>query len=173
MRYLSDRGLYYLIIFIIFCFYSLHAEENKFFPKYIYDIDDNKVVISDLSKNKTVCVITIKSVSCPVCTEQLIRIRERIKEFNRCNLTFLVLAPGGKDGIKELRKRTGFPFPFIQDKNLKIAKRFDLAMPPFEIIPAVILLEKDGSAHWVKPGRGPDYYSDQALIDYLDCVNWI
>ena len=46
-------------------------------------------------------------------------------------------------------------------------------MPPFEIIPAVILLEKDGSAHWVKPGRGPDYYSDQALIDYLDCVNWI
>jgi len=84
-----------------------------------------------------------------------------------------VLAPGGKDGIKKLRKRTGFPFPFIQDKNLKIAKRFDLAMPPFEIIPAVILLEKDGSARWVKPGRSPDYYSDQALIDYLDCVNWI
>jgi len=173
MRYLSYRVHYYLIIFIIFCFYSLHAEENKFFPKYIYDIDDNKVVISELSKIKTVCLVTIKSVSCPVCTEQLIRIRERIKEFNRCNLTLLVLAPGGKDGIKELRKRTGFPFPFIQDKNLKIAKRFDLAMPPFEIIPAVILLEKDGSARWVKPGRGPDYYSDQALIDYLDCVNWI
>ena len=138
-----------------------------------FDIDSNKVVISELSKNKTVCIVTIKSVSCPVCTEQLIRIRDRMKEFNRCNLTFLVLAPGGKDGIKELRKRTKFPFPFVQDKNLEIAKRFDLAVPPFEIMPAVILLEKDGSVRWSKPGRGPDYYSDQALSDYLDCVNWI
>ena len=158
---------------LILPFYLIGAREDKFFPKNVIDIDNNKVVISELSKNKTVCIVTIKSVSCPVCTEQLIRIRDRMKEFNRCNLTFLVLAPGGKDGIKELRKRTKFPFPFVQDKNLKIAKRFDLAIPPFEIMPAVILLQKDGSVRWSKPGRGPDYYSDQALSDYLDCVNWI
>lgn len=173
MRNVSDRVFYHLIIFIIFFFHGLYAGENKLFPKNIYDIDDNKIVISELSNNKTVCLITIKSVSCPVCTEQLIRFRERQKEFNKCNLTFLVLAPGGKDGIKELKKRTGFPFPFIQDKNLKISERFDLAIPPFEIMPAVILLKKDGSIRWAKPGRGPDYFSDQALSDYLDCVNWI
>ena len=173
MRYFAARGHKYFIIYLILSFYFIGAREDKFFPKNVIDIDNNKVVISELSKNKTVCIVTIKSVSCPVCTEQLIRIRDRMKEFNRCNLTFLVLAPGGKDGIKELRKRTKFPFPFVQDKNLEIAKRFDLAVPPFEIMPAVILLEKDGSVRWSKPGRGPDYYSDQALSDYLDCVNWI
>jgi len=173
MRYLLVRCNYFLFIFIIFCFDFHYAEDNKFFPNSIYDIDNNKIVISDLSKNKTVCVITIKSVTCPICTEQLIRIRDRMVDFNKCNLTFLVLAPGGENGIKELRNRSRFPFPFIQDKNLKIAEYFDLAMPPFEIVPAIILLNKDGSVRWIQPGRGPDYYSDQALRDYLDCSNWI
>ena len=173
MRYLLVRCNYFLFIFIIFCFDFHYAEDNKFFPNSIYDIDNNKIVISDLTKNNTVCVITIKSVTCPICTEQLIRIRDRMVDFNKCNLTFLVLAPGGENGIKELRNRSRFPFPFIQDKNLKIAEYFDLAMPPFEIVPAIILLNKDGSVRWIQPGRGPDYYSDQALSDYLDCSNWI
>ena len=173
MRYLLVRCNYFLFIFIIFCFDFHYAGDNKFFPNNIYDIDSNKIVISDLSKNKTVCVITIKSVTCPICTEQLIRIRDRMGDFNKCNLTFLVLTPGGKNGIIELRNRSKFPFPFIQDKNLKIAEYFDLAMHPFEIVPAVILLNKDGSVRWIQPGRGPDNYSDQALSDYLDCSNWI
>ena len=173
MSCLLVRSNYLLFIFIIFCFEFHYAENNIVFPNTIYDIDKNKIVISDLSKNKTVCVITIKSVTCPICTKQLIRIRDRIVDFNKCNLTFLVLAPGGENGIKELRNRSNFPFPFIQDKNLKIAKYFDLAMPPFEIVPAVILLDKDGSVRWIQPGRGPDFYSDQALSDYLDCTNWI
>jgi len=173
MRYLPARCNYLLFIFIIFCFDFNDAAEKKFFPNNIYDIDNNKIVISDLSKNKTICVITIKSVTCPICTEQLIRIRDRMVDFNKCNLTFLVLAPGGENGIKELRNRSRFPFPFIQDKNLKIAEYFDLAMPPFEIVPAIILLNNDGSVRWIQPGRGPDYYSDQALSDYLDCSNWI
>tara|TARA_Y100001970_G_C14232825_1_gene859756 strand:+ start:557 stop:811 length:255 start_codon:yes stop_codon:yes gene_type:complete len=84
-----------------------------------------------------------------------------------------VLTPGGKNGIKELRKRSRFPFPFIQDKNLKISKHFDLANPPFEIVPAIILLNKDRSIRWIQAGRYPGYYSDQALNDYLDCLNWI
>ena len=171
MNYSVIKWNYYFIFF--FCFNPNYSEEGKFFPINIYDVDNNKIIISELSKNRTVCVITIKSVSCPVCTEQLIRIRKRLKDYQRCNLTFLVLAPGGKDGIKELRKRTEFPFPFIQDKDLKIADHFDLAVPPFEIVPAVILLKKDGSLLWKQHGRGPDYFSDHALSDYLDCVNWI
>jgi hypothetical protein len=48
-----------------------------------------------------------------------------------------------------------------------------LANPPFEIIPAVILFEKNGSMKWRQLGRSFDYFSDQALEDYLDCENWI
>ena len=173
MIYLLVRSNYLLIISIIFCFDFHYAEDNKFFPNSIYDIDNNKIVLSDLSKNKTVCVITIKSVTCPICTEQLIRIRNNIIDFNKCNLTFLVLAPGGKNGIEELKRRSRFPFPFIQDSDLKLSEYFNLAMPPFEIVPSIILLNKDGSVRWIQSGRGPDYYSDQALNDYLDCSNWI
>ena len=57
------RGHKYFIIYLILSFYSIHAKEDKFFPKNVFDIDNKKVVISDLSKNKTVCIVTIKSVS--------------------------------------------------------------------------------------------------------------
>jgi|TARA_B100000902_G_scaffold396490_1_gene457637 peroxiredoxin len=173
MMHLLVRSNYFLFIFIICCFDFHYGEDNKVFPNSIYDIDNNKIVLSDLSKNKMVCVITIKSVTCPICTEQLIRIRNKIVDFNKCNLTFLVLAPGGKNGIEELKRRSRFPFPFIQDSDFKISEYFNLAMPPFEIVPSIILLNKDGSVRWIQSGRGPDYYSDQALSDYLDCSNWI
>ena len=173
MMHLLVRSNYYFFILIICCSDFHYAEDKKFFPNSIYDIDNNKIVLSDLSKNKTVCVITIKSVTCPICTEQLIRIRNSIVDFNKCNLTFLVLAPGAKNGIEELKRRSRFPFPFIQDGDLKISEYFNLAMPPFEIVPSIILLNKDGSVRWIQSGRGPDYYSDQALSDYLDCSNWI
>ena len=57
------RGHKYFIIYLILPFYFIGAKEDKFFPKNVFDIDNKKVVISDLSKNKTVCLITIKSVS--------------------------------------------------------------------------------------------------------------
>ena len=168
------RFFYKKLFILIFILQIIVAQTSKnIFPKNVYDIDANKIVISELSKNKTVCLITVKSVNCPICIEQLIRIRDKKDDFNKCNITFLVLAPGEESGIRELRNKTDFPFPFIKDRNLKISKRFDLAVPPFEMIPAVIIIDGDGSAQWIQTGRYNDYYSDQALSDYLDCINWI
>tara|TARA_Y100000739_G_C20586138_1_gene455364 strand:- start:142 stop:681 length:540 start_codon:yes stop_codon:yes gene_type:complete len=168
------RFFYKKLFILIFILQIIVAQPSKnIFPKNVYDIDANKIVISELSKNKTVCLITVKSVNCPICIEQLIRIRDKKDDFNKCNITFLVLAPGEESGIRELRNKTDFPFPFIKDRNLKISKRFDLAVPPFEMIPAVIIIDGDGSAQWIQTGRYNDYYSDQALSDYLDCINWI
>ena len=168
------RFFYIKLFILIFILQIIVAQTSKnIFPKNVYDIDANKIVISELSKNKTVCLITVKSVNCPICIEQLIRIRDKKDDFNKCNITFLVLAPGEESGIRELRNKTDFPFPFIKDRNLRISKRFDLAVPPFEMIPAVIIINGDGSPEWIQTGRYNDYYSDQALSDYLDCINWI
>ena len=142
-------------------------------PKNISDINGDKISFSTLSKDKTVCLITIKSITCPICIEQLERIKKKVLDFEKCNLTFLVLAPGPLEGLKEFAKKIKFPFPFIQDKNFSISKIFSLANPPFEITPAVILFEKNGYVNWWQVGRSFDYFSDQSLEDYLDCENWI
>jgi peroxiredoxin len=143
------------------------------FSQNIFDINGDKLSFLNLSKDKIVCLITIKSITCPICIEQLERIKKKVLDFEKCNLTFLVLAPGPLKGIKAFAKKMKFPFPFIQDKNFSISKIFNLANPPFEIIPAVILFEKNGFVKWRQLGRSFDYFSDQALEDYLDCENWI
>ena len=151
---------------------NLNASETRF-PKNISDINGDKLSFSILSKDKIVCLITIKSITCPICIEQLERIKTKVLDFEKCNLTFLVPAPGPLKVIKALAKKINFPFPFIQDKNFSISKMFSISNPPFEIIPAVILFEKNGFVKWQQLGRSFDYFSDQALEDYLDCENWI
>ena len=149
------------------------ANDNVLFPGTVFDTDGEIISIDKLSRNRTVCVITVKATWCPVCREQLIRIRDRLAEYKRCNLTFLVLVPGEPEAIKHLKERTRLPFPFIQDKELRISERYSLDRPPVEIFPAIFILNKDRTLRWMHRGRGHDYYSDQALSDYLDCSNWI
>ena len=45
-------GHKYFIIYLILPLYLIHAKEDKIFPKNIFDIDNNMVVISDLSKTR-------------------------------------------------------------------------------------------------------------------------
>ena len=161
-------------IAILFLFISFGTAGDKvFFPGTIFDIDGGIISINKLAEEKTICVITVKATWCPVCREQLTRIRDQLADFNRCNLTFLVLIPGEPEAIKLLKEKTRFPFPFIQDKELRIAGRYALDRPPAEIFPAIFILNQDRSLRWIHRGRAPDYYSDQALSDYLDCTNWI
>ena len=104
---------------------------------------------------------------------QLKRFKKKILEFQKCNLTFLVLAYGSISSIKNLANKTKFPFPFIQDENFTISKIFDLDNAPFEIIPSVILFNGDGTVKWKQIGRSYLFFSDQAIENYLDCENWI
>ena len=58
MRYLLVRCNYFLFIFIIFCFDFHYAEDNKFFPNSIYDIDKIESLYSNLD---TISFWNIKS----------------------------------------------------------------------------------------------------------------
>ena len=55
---------------------NLVASE-KLFPNYITDVDGNELSFSGLAENKTVCLITLKSINCPICLEQLKRFKEK------------------------------------------------------------------------------------------------
>ena len=163
-----------LSLFILFIVLTnnLIGSQNTF-PKNTIDINGKKISFPLLSKDKTVCLITIKSVSCPICIEQLKRFRKKVLEFQKCNLTFLVLAYGSVSSIKNLAKKTKFPFSFIQDENFIISKTLGLDNAPFEITPSVILFNRDGTVKWKQSGRSFQFFSDQAIVDYLDCENWI
>ena len=88
-------------------------------------------------------------------------------------MTFVVLAYVDNRSIKALIEKAGFPFPFVQDVDFMISKKFNLDKPPFELRQVIILFNGDRTIKWKKIGRSNQYFSDQAIEDYLDCDNWI
>ena len=75
-----------VIIFITYLF--------AVFPEVLQDIDGNTLNLKELTSQKTVAVITLKSPDCPVCQTQILRIMQNFDQLSGCNVTFLVLAPG-------------------------------------------------------------------------------
>ena len=127
MRFLISISLSFIISNT-----NLIASE-KLFPNFVTDVDGNELSFSSLAENKTVCLITLKSINCIICLEQLKRFKEKINQFQKCNLTFVVLAYADNRTIKELIEKVEFPFSFIQDVDFKISKKFNLDNQPFEL----------------------------------------
>ena len=132
--------LYKLIFFIVF-FSHLSAD----FPEIVVDIYNNSIDVKEIVEKKNLIIITLKNPSCPVCQNQLIRIRENFNKFALCNVLFLVLTSGGNSNIENAQIKTEFPFPFINDLNFK----------------------------WKQLGRNQFYFGDKELLKLLDCENMI
>ena len=95
------------------------------YKRQIKDIDDIDIDLKKLASQRRLAVITIKTAECPVCQHQLIRIKDKLNELAACNVTFIVLSPGPGDKIQRVRSKTQFPFPFIQDDDLKISTCYE------------------------------------------------
>ena len=143
------------------------------FPSEVISSDGNEINVEKLTEGSTVIIITIKSPSCPVCQTQLIRIGKQLDNFNKCNVTFLVLSPGTSKEVHQVKLTTGFPFPFIPDDDLSISKAFGLLLNPQQILPSIIVLNDNLTINWIQKGRNNIYFGDDELYDYLDCDNWI
>ena len=143
------------------------------FPSKVVSSEGNNINVEKLTEGSTVIIITIKSPSCPVCQTQLIRIRKQLGNFNKCNVTFLVLSSGTSKEVHQVKLTTGFPFPFIPDDGLSISKAFGLLLNPQQILPSIIVLSDNLTVYWIQKGRNNIYFGDDELYDYLDCDNWI
>ena len=147
--------------------------EPALFPSTVISSQGNKINVGKLTEASTVIIITIKSPFCPVCQAQLIRIRTQLNSFNKCNVTFLVLSPGASKEVHQVKLNTEFPFPFIPDGDLSIAKALGLLLNPQQILPSIIVLNDNLTIKWIQKGRNSIYFGDDELYDYLDCDNWI
>jgi peroxiredoxin len=147
--------------------------EGEVFPSQVVSVVGESIELPALAEKMTIVVVAVKATWCTICLNQLSRIKDQLDEFRRCNVTFLVLSPGPRDGILKMQESTGFPYPFIEDKNLTIARSLGLQMTASEIRPAILILNPDMTIRWVQKGRNILYYGDPELMEVLDCGNWI
>ncbi len=151
---------------------SQRLPEKRFLEK-VVAIDGRTVDVKALAQNKTLVVVTLKATWCPVCQSQLMRIKERLSESEACGISYLVLAPGPREELLEIQKKIKFRFPFIEDKDLQIAKSLGLQMSEEEILPAIFILTKDLKVGWMQAGRSDAQYGDPALFEEVRCAGWI
>ena len=143
------------------------------FPDIIKDMDGSVINLKQMAFQKKLAVITLKTAECPVCQKQLIRIKERLSELTVCNVTFIVLSPGPVDKIQQVKSKTQFPYPFIHDDGLKISKSLKLNINDNEILPSILILNKNLEIEWEQRGRNAFYFGDPDLMKILDCSSWI
>ena len=149
------------------------ARKEIYFPATVTSSAGKEIDVAALAKAHIMIVVTIKATWCPVCRQQLLRIKEQLGDFEKCNASFLVLSPGSNEAVQEVKFNTDFPFPFIPDQNFSIAKKLDLILSPEEIMPAIVILNEDLSVKWIRKGRNALNFGDAELKDHLGCANWI
>ena len=143
------------------------------FPDIITDIDGNTINLKELTAEKTVAVITMKSPDCPVCQTQILRIIENFDKLSACNVTFLVLSPGPVEKLRSTKELTKFPFPFIVDEKLEISRSLDLLINETQILPSILILNEKLEVGWLQRGRNALYFGDSDLMKRLKCEGWI
>ena len=143
------------------------------FPDIIKDIDGSVIDLKQMASQKRLVVITLKTAECPVCQQQLIRIKERLSELIVCNVTFIVLTSGSIDKIQKAKSKTQFPFPFIKDDDLTISKSLNLNIDENQILPSILILNNKLEIEWAQRGRNAFYFGDPELMKMLNCSSWI
>ncbi|MCH7674200.1 redoxin domain-containing protein [candidate division KSB1 bacterium] len=93
----------------------------------------------------------------------------RLAKLQVCGAAFIVLSPGPADELRKVRKRTEFPYPFVEDKGLALAKKLKLQIAADQIQPAIFAVNKKREINLVQLGRNGSYYGDKELQKYLDC----
>ena len=143
------------------------------FPEIITDIDGNAINLKEFTTRKTVAIITMKAPDRPVCQNQLLRIMQNFDKLSACNVTFLVFAPGPVEKLQKAKELTKFPFPFIVDQDLKIARSLDLIINETQILPSILILNDKLEVEWAQRGRNALYFGDPELMKHLRCEGWI
>ena len=151
----------------------IFGDEPIQFPQTVTSVSGEEIDVDKLSANKTVVVVTLKTHTCPVCKNQLERIKRNLSAFEMCNMSFLVVCPGSIDEVKSVKRESDSPFPFIADTDLEIGNQMELILRDNELYPSIFVLTKERTVRWMQKGRSYLYYGDEELKEALNCHNWI
>ncbi len=149
--------------------FAKSGDEKAILPKQLIDVYGKTVDIAKLANEKKLFVVTLKATWCSVCFKQLLRLKTRLTELRICGATFIVLSPGPAEELKKIQKRSKFPYPFVEDKGLTLARKLKLQIAVDQIQPAIFAVNKKREIAWMQLGRNGSYYGDKELQEYLDC----
>ena len=138
-------------------------------PAELVDIHGRTVNLRELAKRQQLIVVTMKATWCRVCLQQLRRLRRLQSQLEQCGATFIVLSPGPLEKLREVERQVDFPFPFVEDVNLELARRLDLELRTDQIVPALFSVDPSGRIGWMQRGRAPGLYADDILLELLEC----
>ena len=138
-------------------------------PATLDDVYGKRVDVAELAAKHRLVVVTLKATWCPVCRGQLERLRQALPRLRSCGATFIVLAPGPRDALRAVADATGFPYPFVEDRDLAIARAADLVLAPDQIVPAILVANAKREIVWMDRGRNPASFNDPALLAELQC----
>jgi peroxiredoxin len=145
------------------------AEESPQFPAKLVDIEGHEIDVTKLAAQNNLVVVTLKATWCPVCRRQLERIRDMLPKLEPCKVTFIVLSPGPADDLAKIKQKVGFPFPFVVDDKLAVARSLGLDRPGNQIFPCMFQVLKSRRIGWKQLGRNGAYSGDGELERYFDC----
>jgi len=138
-------------------------------PTALTGVDGTTVDLAALASSQRVFVVTLKATWCPVCQAQLRRLTALLPRLRSCGATFVVLAPGPRADLVRIAEQTAFPFPFVEDVGLSVARGVSLQLAPDQIEPAILEVDARGEVVWLQRGRGDGAFGDASLLERLDC----
>jgi peroxiredoxin len=138
-------------------------------PATLTDVRGAPVDVAALAAAHRLFVVTLKATWCPVCQEQLRRLGRLLPRLRACGASFIVLAPGPAAALAAIARDTSFPYPFVADEGLVLARAAGLALDDDEIAPAIVGVDATRAIDWVQRGRGAGAFGDGALLAHLGC----
>jgi len=158
------------VVLLMVCTSPAAAEDARpTLPALLDDVYGKRIDVADLATKHRLVVVTLKATWCPVCRAQLERLRAALPRLRSCGATFIVLAPGPEDTLRAVADATGFPYPFVEDRDLAIARAADLVLAPDQIVPAILVANARREIVWMDRGRNPTAFNDPALLAELQC----
>jgi peroxiredoxin len=151
------------------CAPVVRADGVAVFPARVTDVEGAVLDLAALAADGRLYVVTMKAPGCPVCREQLVRLKKLLPRLQSCGARFVVLAPGPAEDLRAIARDTGFPYPFVVDDGLAIARAADLALTADQIQPAILALDPERRIAWVQRGRSGGYFGDDELLEHLGC----
>ena len=102
--------------------------EKVVVPAQLLDLQGQPIDVGALVSNQRLFFVTLKATWCPVCREQLRRLRALLPRLRSCGATFVVLAPGPRGALRQVAEETGFPYPFVEDVDFSLARAAGLRL---------------------------------------------
>jgi peroxiredoxin len=167
---MGRRGLGALLAGLVFVAAAdAGAADRAALPATLRDVRGTAVDVAALARRYRLVVVTLKATWCPVCRAQLERLQQELPRLRSCGATFLVLSPGPADALRAVADASGFPYPFVEDRDLAIARSADLVLAPDQIVPAILVANTQREIVWMARGRSAGAFNDEALLAELDC----